>query len=303
MSRPGLPALLQASAGFNTSGTRLPSRLHGWELTELAAEGSLARVYRGRPAGSSSPHPPSYAIKILRARWHHQPQVIDLLRRETLLGRQLKHPHVLPVLASNLSRPPYYLVTPWLEGQTLRRRLHDGPPMELPAALWVVRQTAEALSAFEQAGWMHGDVKPSNLMISPEGHVTLLDLGFARRSEETGTAAERPLVGTGSYLAPEMVTSRLAADIRSDIYSLGVVLFELLAGRLPFAGQTLSEVIVAHRQSRPPDLRRFNPALPAGVIRLVRQMLAKQPLRRPQSARELTERLVPLEVATFGQRA
>jgi serine/threonine-protein kinase len=150
---------------------------------------------------------------------------------------------------------------------------------------------------------MHGDVKPSNMMISPEGHVTLLDLGFARRNDETGSAVDRCVMGTCHYLAPEWITSALRPDIRSDIYSLGVVLFELFAGRLPFRAQDLAELAQQHKEAAPPDLRRLVPHLPTDVVHLVGQMMAKQPLRRPQKPRELIDRLVRLEIATFSERS
>jgi serine/threonine-protein kinase len=162
---------------------------------------------------------------------------------------------------------------------------------------------AEALEALHAAGWMHGDLKPGNVFLSPGGHVTLLDLGFARRCDETGSAVDRLLTGTCNYMAPELITSALGADIRSDIYSLGVVLFELLAGRLPFTGGSLTELTEQHRRCRPPDLRRLAPQLAGGVVQLVQQMLAKDPLRRPQSPCELIDRLVRLEIATFSERA
>ena len=168
--------------------------------------------------------------------------------------------------------------------------------------LWIARQVAEALEALDAAGWMHADVKPSNIFLAPEGHVTLLDLGFARRPLEVGSVVDRCVVGTGSYIAPEMITSALRPDIRSDVYSLGVVLFEMLSGRLPYEGKDLAEVASQHKQARPPDLRRLAPHLPRGVIRLVQQMLAKEPLRRPQSPRELIARLVELEIGSFAER-
>jgi serine/threonine-protein kinase len=186
---------------------------------------------------------------------------------------------------------------------TLRHRIESERHIDLPEALWIARQTAEAMDALHAAGWMHGDVKPSNIFISPEGHVTLLDLGFARRCNETGSAADRFVVGTCNYIAPEMIVSAVRPDIRSDIYSLGVVLFELLAGRLPFTGRDLAELAGEHQSASPPDLRRLAPYLPAEVVLLVRRMIAKEPLRRPQTPRELIDRLVELEIATFSERA
>ena len=149
---------------------------------------------------------------------------------------------------------------------------------------------------------MHGDIEPGNVFLSPADHATLLDLGFARRRDETGSAVDRLLTGTCSYMAPELITSALRADVRSDIYSLGVVLFELLAGRRPFTGGSLAELAHQHAQARPPHLRHLVPLLPGSVVDLVHQMLAKEPLRRPQTPRELIDRLAALEIATFSER-
>ena len=177
-----------------------------------------------------------------------------------------------------------------------------GRQFDVPAVLWIARQTAEALDALHAAGWTHGDVSPGNIHVSPSGHVTLIDLSFARRRDEDGSAVDRPVMGTFRYIAPEHITSSLATDIRSDIYSLGVVLFEMLAGRAPFLGEDLAELAVEHRQSAPPDLRRLAPQVPREVALLVCQMMAKNPLRRPQTPRELIERLVRLEIGAFCER-
>jgi serine/threonine protein kinase len=281
----------------------VPGRVGQWELVRLVGEGSLTKVYRARPAGSPADRPAAYALKMLRPARQRDPQAIQLLRREALVGREVTHPHLIAVLAADLSRPPYFVVMPWLDGTTLARRLIDQPGLAPPVALWIARQVAEALDALHAAGWMHGDVKPTNIFLSPDGHVTLLDLGFARRPGEGGSAVERCVTGTSSYMAPEMITSAWGADTGCDVYSLGVVLFEMLSGRLPFAGSDLAELAAEHRQARPPDLRRLVPHLPGSVTRLVRQMLAKMPLRRPQTPEELIERLAALEIETFAERA
>jgi serine/threonine-protein kinase len=281
---------------------RFPCRVRQWELVEFAASGSLARIYRARPAGAPADQPANYAVKMLRPEWRDDPQAIRLLQREALVGRSVSHPHLAPVLAAVVSDPPRLLVMPWLAGASLRVRLATGRQFDLPATLWIIRQTAEALDALHAAGWMHGDVTPGNIQVSPSGHVTLVDLSFARRGDETGSAADRPVMGTCRYIAPEHLTSALAADIRSDLYSLGVVLFEMLTGRPPFLGDGLAELAVAHRQSAPPDLVRLAPHVPREVAYLVRQMLAKNPLRRPQTPRELIERLVRLEIGAFSER-
>lgn len=282
----------------------LPRRVKQWELTELVAEGALARAYRARAAGSPDDRPAPYAVKVLRRRWENDDRALGTLFREALVGRTVAHPHLISVLAAILREPPYFLVMPWLDGWTLQQWLAGGERVDLPVVLWIARQVAEALGALAASGWMHGDVKPSNILVSPEGHVTLLDLGFAQRAgDEPGSVAGRCLLGTCNYIAPEMITSTLAGDIRSDIYSLGVVLFEMLAGRLPFEGDDLAEIIAAHKQARAPELRRLAPHLPAGVVRLVRRMLSKEPLRRPQTPSELIDRLAALEIHAFAERS
>lgn len=282
---------------------RPPSRLGGWDLVERVSQGGLTCVYRARPAEGGSSRPASYAVKVLRPEWEHDAQAIEMLTREALVGRRVTHPHLISVLAACVRQSPRYLVMPWLEGRTLTARLQECLPPDVPEILWVVRQVAEALAALHEHGWMHGDVKPENVMVSPAGHATLLDLGFARRRNEDASAATRILVGTFAYMAPELLSSRLRADIRSDLYSLGVVLFEALGGRLPFTGRSMPELISQHQRAPAPDLKRLVPQVPDEVAELVRRLLAKEPLRRPQNPAELVEQLVELEIATFSERA
>jgi len=304
MTQSEAASLFKARTVRPLESSRPPRRVGEWELLGLAASGAFAEVYRARSANSQESQPAPYAVKLLKPQWCDRPEGAALLLREAVIGRSICHPHLISILAAGVKQPPLFVVMPWLEGATLADRLASAESFELPVALWIVRQAAEALDALYAAGWMHGDVKPSNLFVSPEGHVTLLDLGFARRlEEESGSAVNRCLMGTCAYLAPEMVTSALRADIRSDLYSLGVVLFELLAGRRPFGAATLAELVTQQRQAAPPDLRRLAPHLPTAVVRLARELIAKEPLRRPQTPRELVERLMALEIATFGQRS
>jgi serine/threonine-protein kinase len=270
-----------------------------WELGELAAIGRLNRLYRARPVGSPSHRPFGYAIKMLRPRWHDDPRALGLLRREAAVGRTLSHPHVVTVLAASVRRPPFYVVMPWLSGVTLTTRLANAGSLPLREALWIARQVALGLDALDQAGWMHGDVKPGNILISPEGHATLLDLGFARRVDETNSLVDRCVMGTWTYIAPEMITSALRADIRSDLYSLGVMLYEMLAGQPPFVATEPAELASQHRHTSPRPIKDHLPCLPLDVAQLVHRLLAKDPLRRPQTPADLLSLLVPLEIAAF----
>jgi serine/threonine-protein kinase len=294
---------IDAEAARSTGpGGPWPRIVGHWELVALVAEGSWAEVYRARPAGSPLDCPAAYAVKTLRPDRQEDAAASGLLAREAWAGRSISHPHLISILEAQLRQVPPLVVMPWLEGTTLAARLAGGRWPDLPEALWIARQAAEALDALDSAGWTHGDIKPSNLFVSPEGHVTLLDLGFARRRGEDGPAAGRCLAGTPYYLAPECFSHPPRPEIRSDVYSLGIVLYELLSGRLPFERQDLAGLASQHKRTAAPRLCRLAPHLPPEVARLAHEMLAKDPLRRPQTPGELVARLVGLEIATFTER-
>jgi serine/threonine protein kinase len=239
---------------------------------------------------------------MLHPQWENRPEAVALLRREAKVGRIVAHPHVIPILSAHLSEPPYFVVMPRLAGQTLAARL-TSEPLAAASSLWIARQTAEALDALHRHGFLHGDVKPANIFLAPNGHVTLLDLGFARHVDETAAAADRLVLGTVNYLAPELLTSALRADERTDVFSLGVVLFEMLTGKPPLVAHDLAALLQMQNEYRPPNLRAVRPDLPATLSHLVRQMLFKEPLRRPGSMAEIAEHLSRLEIETLADCA
>ena len=292
------PATLLRPADLDT----VIGRVGRWELLQQVGDGPLCEVFRARPNGSLGPAAAMYAVKRLRDAWQADPRVVQCFRREVMLGHRLSHPHLAPVLDGSVDVPPYYAVFPWLDGLTLAETIRQAERIPLADALWYARQTAEALDALHQAGWTHGDVKPSNLLRGPAGHITLLDLAFARQPFQPGSAVDRPVMGTVAYLAPEAITCALGYDIRADLYSLGVVLYEMLCGRLPLVAHDLAGLAQLHRQSSPIELRTIMPHLPRQVAALVHELLAKNPARRPSHPRELVDRLARLEVDHFADR-
>ena len=291
-----------AAAGRPVLATDRPGPVGRWEPIALAAEGYWSRIYRARPLGSPAGGGAAYALKAIRPE-RDGTLARALFAREALVGGSISNPHLIAVLESGVSRRTAFLVMPWLDGRTLEARLLEGEAIDLPEAFGIIRQTAEAAAALDDGGWIHGDIKPSNILVSAEGHATLLDLGLARRRGEGGEMIDRSVIGALDYLPPECLASAAAANVRSDIYSLGAVLFEMLAGRLPLEGDTPAELVRLHRQAAPPDLSKLVPSLPREAAALVRRMLAKDPLRRPQSPRELIRWLIDLEIATFSERA
>lgn len=283
--------------------TPLIGRLGPWQLVRLLNEGSFTRVYLARPVDAPEHQSAAYVVKVLRNQWWRDPQAIEMQRREAWVGSQVSHPNLLPVLSSSVGEPPFYVVTPKLSAVPLDQLILEQEQLPVPFALWIARQIADGLDAlFEATGMIHADIKPANVLISAAGHATLIDFGFVQTSAEASQWATRPLAGTLAYIAPEMVTSALAAGPRSDIYSLGVSLYEMITGRRPWESDDPGELATLHRQAKPTDVRALRPEVPAPVVELIHSMLAKDPLRRPSSARELATRLVRLEIESFTLR-
>ncbi|MCA9241015.1 MAG: serine/threonine protein kinase [Planctomycetales bacterium] len=279
---------------------KMVGRMGPWQLTRLLAEGPLTRVYAARPAETPD-STPSYAVKALRREWWQDRTAIEIMRREAWVGHRTSHPNLVAVLGSQVSQPPFYLAMPLLRGESLASLLAEGSRPTLPQALWIARQTCEALAALHrQADAIHGDVKPANLMVSPDGHTTLIDLGFCQTTGEARSWAMRPVIGTLEYIAPERVTSACTADVRSDLYSLGATLYQMLAGRPPFEAADPAELIAKHRCEKPQCLRDARPGTPKPVASLVHRLLAKDPLRRPDSPQQVAAELMRLEIACFA---
>ena len=199
-----------------------------------------------------------------------------------------------------------YLVFEWLEGRTLEDELCAAGALSLRRAVWIARQCADGLRDLECSGLAHGDIKPQNIFLTLGGDVKLLDLGFARSIVPSPSwAAIAELAGTPEYMAPESsardsAAGGLAAPIAKEMYSLGVTLYRMLTGRLPFVGESASLVMAHHRQVKPTLLRHFRPDAPRELCDLVGRMLAKQPIRRPASLRALIRELVDLELLVLS---
>jgi serine/threonine-protein kinase len=282
-------------ADRSAAAARHPTQLGRWELCRRLGQGEWTEVYQARPLGSAATATADYAVKTPLARRADDPAAIRLLRREAEVGRLVNHPHLVAILSAHVERAPYHLVMPFLPGATLARALATCGPMRARHALWIARQIAEALAAMHAQGWRHADVKPENIIISPAAHATLIDLGFARRLDGAECRPGAEIVGTFAYAAPEIFSSALRSGGASDIYALGVVLFEMLTGERPFVAGQMQALVTMHLEEPAPPVRRFAPHLSRRLARSLKRMLAKEPLRRP-SAAELVEVLSDLEI-------
>jgi len=238
------------------------------------------------------------ALKRLRPDRSHDATAQQLIRNEAQASQAVVSPHLLKLLHAEPRADVPYLVYEWLEGRTLDEELRDEGPLTLRRAAWMARQTADGMQDLERCGLAHGDIKPQNIFVTLGGEVKLLDLGFVRPIAVTsGPSAADTLLGTPEYLAPESLVSGMALPVAKVMYALGVTLYRMLTGRLPFAGDSPAELMVQHRQTKPTLLRRYRPDAPRELSDLVGRMLAKQPFRRPHNLRSLIRALVDLEIS------
>jgi serine/threonine protein kinase len=204
-----------------------------------------------------------------------------MLRREALVGHLVNHPNLCCVLSARVHRPPYYIVMPYLDGHTVRQSLGTRQTIETSHALRIARQVAEAMSELHCLGWLHSDIKPGNVFVSTTSHATLLDLGLARRIGNDECQCRGPLAGTLAYSPPESFSSLVDLGPASDVYSLGVTLYEMLAGTPPFIESDPAKLAAAHVHCHPPDPRHRNSQISGDLVQLLQSMLDKQPSRRP----------------------
>lgn len=270
-----------------------------YELLKCLGGGPLTAVYLARDCRQDR----ICALKLLRAAWQEQPTAIKLLQREARAGLAVRHPQLVRILDTHVTRPPYYLVLELLAGESLRRRLRRDFRLEVPTALWIVRQVAEALAALHRAGFIHGDVKPDNIHLVDDGTAKLVDLGFAHRPGENANLLGRGYVlGTLDYLAPELCTGDAEADQSADLFSLGVTLFEMLTGHLPYPSGSIGQTLQRHRCDPPADLGRFGIAGPPRLAALLNHLLAHRPQQRPRIG-AVVRQLIALEIEALGRPA
>ena len=224
------------------------------------------------------------AVKVLGRALADDARAAERLRREARAAGRLEHPNIARVLdlGEHDGRP--YLVMELLEGESLAARIDRTGPLPPDEAARIVAAVADALEAAHQAGVVHRDVKPGNVFLTAAGEVKVLDFGIASAAGDT-TITTGALIGTAAYLAPERALGHRATPA-ADIYALGVILYELLAGHRPFTADSDVELAIAHVNADPPPLTEAAPAAPPSLAAACHQALAKDPRARPGSAAE-----------------
>lgn len=288
-----------------------------WHLRELVSQGDLFRIYRAakQPGAGGS----EVALKVMMVSAStaaEEAQLMDVLQersrvararleREAAVLQVVQHPRLRWLVADGLGHRPGYLAFPWINGESLAHLLRNawGPQpttiLRLPQVLWIGRQMAEALAALHAAGWVHRQVHPAHILVQKTSGAILLDLTQASIVETDDCIATEVYSGAIEYAAPELLITGSRLDGSVDVYALGAVLFHALAGRVPFVGAGFDEIALGHIRESAPDVRQYHYQAPLRLAQLLRQTMAKDPLRRP-TASELVDRLVDIEISALS---
>jgi eukaryotic-like serine/threonine-protein kinase len=269
------------------------TRIGPYEIVALLGEGGMGEVWLATELRLGR----KVALKLLPADLTRDPTRIQRFEQEARAASALNHPNVCTIHAlDQTSDGQHYIAMEYVEGETLRQRLTTSK-LSLREGLDIATQVAAALSVAHAAGIVHRDIKPENVMLRPDRHVKVLDFGLAKlaaaASEGTATSTQLgvnteagTVVGTAAYMSPEQARGQ-QVDARTDIWSLGVMLYEMVAGRSPFAAPSGSDVLAAILQNEPPPVARFEPEAPAEVQRILTKTLRKDRSQRYQTVQDL----------------
>lgn len=238
------------------------------------------------------------AVKVLPTSQADNPSALGRFYREARAAGVLDHPNLVKAHDIDQDNGLHFLVMDYVDGSSLQELVQRFGPLHVTRACHYIHQAAEGLQAAHDAGLIHRDVKPANIMLERTGMIRLLDLGLARfyhDNEDLLTVKydEKNVLGTADYVAPEQALNSHEVDIRADIYSLGATFYFLLTGQPPFAGGKIAQKLIWHQVRQPRPIREVRPEVPEEVAAIVARMLAKDPARRFQSPQEVSDALSP----------
>jgi serine/threonine-protein kinase len=257
-----------------------------YELEQKIGEGGMARVYRGRDLRLNR----QVAIKVLHSHFASDANFLQRFHHEAQAAANLRHPNIVDVYDVGQDADLHYIVMEYVAGSDLKALLMRNGALPIEQAVYVGECVANGLEAAHRIGMVHRDIKPQNIIVGEQGQVKITDFGIAKSSLSTALTETGVTFGTADYISPEQARGQPATP-RSDIYSLGVTLYETLTNRLPFSGDSSIAVAMQHVSAEPPPPRMYNPRIPPQLESLVLRALGKDPNGRPTSAREFARQL------------
>jgi serine/threonine-protein kinase len=272
-------------------------QLGGYRLLRRLGKGAMAEVYLAEQVSLGR----QVAIKVLRSTLATDSTYVERFQQEARAAAQLIHANIVQIYEVGLADGVHFIAQEYVQGANLAELLARRGPPELARVLAIVRQVAAALNKAAEHGIVHRDIKPENVMLAAGGEVKVADFGLARlaaRDAPNNLTQVGITMGTPLYMSPEQVEGK-PLDVRSDIYSLGVTAYEMLAGEPPFRGETALSIAVQHMHSQPPRLENVRADLPAPVCRIVHKMLEKDPGERYATGRHLLNDLRAVSIELF----
>lgn len=288
MTDPGATATGIYSQQRLAAGSVLAGR---FRIESVLGIGGMGVVYRARDLALDVP----VALKLLRPELATRADAFDRFRQELLTARQVSSPHVVRIHDLAQDGAQWFITMDLIEGEGLDRRIDRDGQLPPEDALAIARQLAEGLAAAHARGVVHRDLKPANVLIDREGRAFITDFGVARSLASGGLTQTGSVIGTPDYLSPEQARGE-PVDARSDLYALGLILYEMLTGAMPFAGGTVPEIIAQRMLRTPPPVTTLRPGTPPWIARLVDRLLRPQPAHRLQSATDVIRAIDRREV-------
>jgi len=268
-----------------------------YKLIDVRGSGSMATVYVSRDLDSNR----IFAVKVLRPEIANQGEFLERFHREAQILMFLTDAHIVRPVEYGDDDDLHYIVMDYVDGTTLKEQIIASAPFPIDRALDVALQAAEGLNAaFTQKKVVHRDVKPQNILVSTKNVVKLTDFGMARAQESVTLTGSNVFMGTPFYVAPEQADDSRSADIRSDLYSLGCVLFEMLTNQPPYEGTNAVDVVVKHVRNPVPSICELRPELPAALDSFLQKAMAKSPGSRFQTPQEFIHVLEELKQQIGG---
>jgi eukaryotic-like serine/threonine-protein kinase len=255
-----------------------------YELLELVGRGGMSSVWKAHDRLLDR----TVAIKVLHEHYTQDEEYVERFRREARSVAQVSHPNIVTVIDRGEDGGRQYIVFEYVDGENLKQVIEREGPLPVREALLLALQVARALGFAHDRGLVHRDVKPQNVLLNDEGQAKVTDFGIARSVDVDGVTVTGTVLGTSEYIAPEQARGQ-RVDAHTDVYSLGVVLYELLTGAVPFSGESFVTVALQHVNEAPPDVLEHRPDCPPRVALAIERAMAKEPEDRPMMDELVTE--------------
>lgn len=249
-----------------------------YELQELIGGGGMADVYKAQDKLLDR----AVAVKILHQQYANDAEFVEKFRREATAAAKLAHPNIVNIYDVGEDGGSQYIVMEYVSGPTLKEVIQQKGCLEPIEAVRIAKEIASALESAHRNNLVHCDIKPHNILVMPDGHIKVTDFGIARAVSASTMTYSGSVMGSVHYFSPEQAKGTVITT-KSDVYSLGVVLYEMLTGQLPFNGETSVSIALKHLQEEPVPIRQLNPSIPPVLEAIVQKSMSKAPADRPSS--------------------